>query len=371
MDILLLGGTGAMGTPLVEMLAKENNIFVTSRKVRQSTDNVHYIQGNAKDISFLRYILNERKYDVIVDFMVHSAKTFEMVVPLMLDNTKQYIFISSARVYAQSECPITEQTPRLLDASTDAKYLKTNEYALAKAREENLLLLSGRKNFTIIRPSITYNTNRLQLGVLEKESWLYRALHGRTIVLSHDIDNKLTTMTCGDDVARGIASIVGKQGALGEAFHITYGASMPWSEVFNIYKGVLEQHLGCEVPVLYTDKSTNFKFKRRRYQLVYCRYFNRTFDNSKIGHYCDVSKFVKPEVGLSNALSEFLQRPKFANIVWEIEAVNDRVAGEFTPLHEIPGLDNRLKYLAYRFNVGLLYRCGRAVCSGVKKLIKL
>ena len=40
-----------------------------------------------------------------------------------------------------------------------------------------------------------------QLGVLEKELWLYRALNGRTIVFSKDIAEKSTTLTYGYDVA--------------------------------------------------------------------------------------------------------------------------------------------------------------------------
>lgn len=52
----------------------------------------------------------------------------------------------------------------------DEDYIKTDEYALQKARQENILLGSKYKNWTIIRPYITYNKERLQLGVLEKKS---------------------------------------------------------------------------------------------------------------------------------------------------------------------------------------------------------
>lgn len=340
-----------MGTPLVKMLAAdaENVVYVTSRRAHDSTDNVKYIQGNARDMEFLMRTLSERRYDVVVDFMVHSASTFKEVAEFILDSTDQYIFISSARVYAQSEVPITEQTPRLLDSSTDAEYLKTNEYALAKAREEDILRNSGRANYTIVRPTITYNTNRLQLGVLEKESWLYRALHGRTIVFSHDIGSKLTTMTLGDDVAKGIAAIVGKESARGEAFHITYHKSLTWYDVFAIYKRVLDKYLGKDTPIIYTDLSTNLRLRGRKYQIIYCRYFNRTFDNSKIGEYCNIEEFVSPEEGLTQALTKFLEKPKFGKIAWSIEALNDRVAGEFTPLSEIPRLKDKIRYLIYRF----------------------
>lgn len=354
MKILILGGTGAMGTPLVKLLSQKATIYVTTRSVLQSHDNIHYIQGNAHNKSFLTKTLSMYKWDAIVDFLVHPEAQLREFLPLLLDNTKQYVFISSARVYAQSDEAITEDTPRLLDVSTDTEYLKTNEYALAKAREENLLLQTGRNNFTIVRPTITYNNYRLQLGVLEKESWLYRALQGRTIVFSNDIKDKLTTMTKGDDVANGIASIIGEANALGEVFHITYPKSLVWNDVLAIYICVLEKHLERKIPVVFTEKSTNLNFKQRIYQLIYCRYFNRTFDNSKISKYCDISKFTSPETGLTECLTEFLKAPKFRKIRWDIEGVNDKITNELTPLNEIPSIYGKAMYVAYRYNVYML-----------------
>ena len=49
MKVLILGGTGAMGRPLVKYLSKnkENDVYVISRRVQFSYENnVHYIQGN-------------------------------------------------------------------------------------------------------------------------------------------------------------------------------------------------------------------------------------------------------------------------------------------------------------------------------------
>lgn len=355
MNILVLGGTGAMGIPLVNNLSEEatNNIYVTSRKKRKSENNVQYVQGNAREESFLKEILKFKEWDAIVDFIVHG-ENFQHVLPFILDSTKQYVFISSARVYSESDIPITEDTPRLLDVSKDREYLKTNEYALAKARQENLLFNSGRNNFTIIRPSITYNSYRLQLGVLEKENWLYRALHGRSIVFSNDIADKITTNTLGDDVAKGIVSIIGQKEALNQAFHITCNYSLRWREILDIYLDVLEKHLGKKISVKYTEKSTNLKFKGKLYQIIYCRYFNRSFDNSKINQFCEVRLFVAPRKGLSDCLLTFLNNPSFDYIDWRIEAVNDRVANEKTPLNEIPSLKDKIYYLLYRNNLSFL-----------------
>lgn len=355
MNILVLGGTGAMGTPLVSILKQEktNQIYVTSRKARTSSDNIHYLQGNARKKDFLEQILIAQDWDSVVDFMVHGHE-FKDLVGLFLNNTKQYIFISSARVYSQSDEPITEQTPRLLDVSKDQKYLATNEYALAKAREEDLLYNSGKKNFTIIRPSITYNDYRLQLGVLEKENWLYRALKGRTIVFSYDIADKITTNTWGDDVAQGIASVCSMSDAQGQTFHITCNYPLTWNEVLHIYINVLEKHLNKKVSVLYTPKSTNLNFKNRIYQVIYCRYFNRRFDNTKISLFCDVSSFTPPHKGLAECLERFLQNPKFSDIDWSLEAVNDRAAKQKTPLNEIPSLNQKVLYLLYRYKLDVI-----------------
>lgn len=368
MNILVLGGTGPMGVPLVQKLSKEHQVYVTSRSQRESRENITYIQGNAKENEFLTRVITMQPWDAVVDFMVYSVEELQAYTSLFLDNTKQYIFISSSRVYAESDGKITENTPRLLEASQDEEYLKTSEYALLKARDEDILLNSGRTNFTIIRPTITYNTYRLQLGVLEKENWLYRALRGRSIVFSEDVNDKLTTMTLGDDVAEGIISVIDEPKALGEIFHVTSPVSLPWSEVLFTYTAVLKKHLGRDVPVVMTKKSTNLRFPWRVYQLIYCRYFNRTFDNSKIAQFCDVSSFTLPQVGLAKCLEDFLKAPHFNGISWDLEAVNDKVAGERTPLREIPHAANKITYFCYRNSLTFLLKPAFRLLNIVRKI---
>lgn len=360
-----------MGVPLVKILSMDNTVYVTSRSKRESTEKTIYLQGNAKDKEFLLQTLSMQHWDAVIDFMVHTESALKELVPLFLDNTKQYVFISSSRVYAETDGKITENTPRLLEASNDEDYLKTNEYALSKAREEDILLNSGKSNFTIIRPTITYNTYRLQLGVLEKENWLYRALKGRSIVFSDDINDKITTMTLGNDVSTGIASIIGKEKALGEIFHITCPVSLPWSEVLATYLDVLKKHTGKDIPVVMTEKSTNLKFKWRIYQIIYCRYFNRTFDNSKIAQFCNIDTFTLPHTGLAKCLEDFLAKPKFGHIPWDIEAVNDKAANEHTPINEIPGFENKVTYFCYRNSVTFLLSPIRLLLKTARRIKRL
>ena len=241
MEILLLGGTGAMGVPLVNLLSgrKDVTLYVTSRSVKESKGNVNYIKGNAKDYSFLESLLNKR-YDAIIDFLVYASEDFKKRLPFILEHTDQYFFFSSARCYAEYSGLITEESPRLVDVCKDEVYLATDEYGLAKGREENILRSCVSKNWTIIRPYITYNSNRIQLGVYEKENWLKRALEGRTVVFPSDIADSITSLTYGPDVAKVITLLIGNEKAYGETFHITTDETHTWREICEFYVSEIE-----------------------------------------------------------------------------------------------------------------------------------
>ena len=348
MKILILGGTGAMGAHLAKILAGNGEgVYVTSRRSQKAESAINYIQGNAQDASFLKEVLSQH-WDVIVDFMVYSTESFKKRIDSLLNSTDQYIYLSSARVYADSKTPIKESSPRLLDVSNDEAFLASDEYALSKARQENLLINSTKKNWTIIRPYITYSEERLQLGVLEKEAWLYRAIHNRPIVFSADIINKLTTLTYGFDVSKGINAIIGQEAAFGEAFHITSSDSIAWNNVLEIYTTALEKYLGYspEVSLQSIEKFT--KWHTANYQIEYDRLYNRVFDNTKINQFIDTSYFIKTSTGLKKCINEFLSHSEFLTIDWRKEAIKDKQVAVRTPLSEIPDIKQKIKYSIYR-----------------------
>jgi nucleoside-diphosphate-sugar epimerase len=349
MRVLVLGGTGAMGVHLVKLLSNNGvEIIVTSRSSRECERNVKYVQGNAHDIEFLKTILNT-KWDAIIDFMVYTTTSFNERIDLLLESTSQYVFISTARVYAEAHKPIIENSNRLLDVSLDNEFLATDEYSLTKARQENILSDSKFKNWTIIRPYITYSESRMQLGVLEKEDWLYRALRGRTIVFSKDIITKLTTLTFGLDVSEGIVALIGNRDAFGEAFHITSNTANSWDKILTIYLDVLEKHLGCRPKIFLQDLESFFTHHPVKYQVLYDRIYNRQFDNSKICKYLDVNRFTSIDDGLKRCLEDFLKNPTFNNINWRKEALKDKYVKESTSLTEIDGVKNKIQYLLYRY----------------------
>ncbi len=349
--VLILGGTGAMGKHLVNILFNHGvDCFITTRSNRESCIRKNYIKGNAHDMKFLQPLLQKEKWDAIVDFMIYTTNDFEERYNLLLDSTTQYVYISSARVYAQNDGLITEDSPRILDVCKDQDYLATDEYALTKARQENILKKSDKKNWTIIRPYITFSEIRLQLSPQEKELWLYRCLHGRSIVFSKDLAEKYTTLTYGYDVAKGIASIIGKEKAIGEIFHITVNESHKWSEILSLYVKVIKRETGIEPKVKLINKWEKHIGGSYR-QIFYDRLYDRCFDNSKIAQFIDPKSFKPTLQALDECLTDFIHKQNFKEINWWSEAYKDKITGEWTSLNEIPTIKQKIKYMIIRLGL--------------------
>lgn len=354
MNILVLGGTGAIGKPLIKHLAqkKENKIRVTTRRVREiKDDNVSYIQGDARDNSFLETLLSV-KVDILIDFMSYKTDELQCRLDMILKNVDQYIFISSARVYANSSIKLTEKSERLLDNSSDMSFLSTDEYALAKARQENLLIESSYKNWTIVRPYITYGDERLQLGIFEKEQWLYRVLNQRTIVFSKDLLQTRTTLTHGEDVSFLISCLVANVKAKGEVYQIASDVDITWGEVLNIYTDTYAEVKGYAPPVYLLETMDQLKPAiRNYYHFLYDRAYNRSFNSSKINTIIGEDyEYIKAEVGLKKCLTNFLLSSdlNFQNIDWKMEAYMNRITKEHM---NIGCFDNKqkVKYIIGRY----------------------
>lgn len=324
---MLLGGTGAMGVYLApELSTRGFKIDITTRAERMSNDkNIQYIAGDAHDATFLNKTLDEGKYDVIVDFMVYSTDEFRSRSELLLKSCQQYIFLSSYRVFADAEI-VTEETPRLLDITTDEEYLHTDDYALTKARQEDILRASSNTGWTIVRPAITYSRERFQLGTLESDTIVWRALQGLPTVLPHDMLSKSTTMTWAGDVARLIAGLVLNKKAYGEDFNVSTSEHHTWAEVAEMYHKII----GLNIKPVGTDEYTEaLGGGHSKYQVNYDRMFNRVMDNAKVLRVTGEKQesFTSLEDGLRRELAQFVKRPHYVWIDYAKQARIDKLTG--------------------------------------------
>lgn len=322
--ILVLGGTGAMGMYLVpELASMEFQVDVVSLdRVENSHPNIRYIQADAKDDTYLRQLL-ENQYDAIVDFMLYSTKAFIDRYELLLANTQHYIFLSTYRVYADSVTAITENSFRLLDVAEDKEFLAFEDYSLYKARQENILRYSKFKNWTIIRPAITYSKRRFQLVTLEADVVICRAINKKTVVLPQEAMRIQATMSWAGDVAKLMSRLVLNPVALQEIYTLSTAEHHTWEEVANYYKELIGLNYVLVGTETYLSLFGEAAAKHgARYQLLYDRCFNRVMDNTKVllATGMKQSDFTSLKDGLMKELSALPE-----DAVWEENPVNENM----------------------------------------------
>lgn len=316
---LVLGGTGAMGVYLVpELAARGYEVKVISwDEVASKHPLISYVKADGKNIEYLRELLKE-KFDVIVDFLMYPGQEFNERYELLLENTAHYFYLSTYRVYDGVEVPITENSPRLLDNSKDKDFLATDDYALFKARGEDVLRNSKYKNWTIVRPAITYSKYRYQLVTLEAPVVVARALKGLPVILPEAALSVQATMSWAGDVAQMFAGLVLNPEAYGEAFTLATAEHRTWGEIAEYYKEII----GLEYVAASTEDYLKIKggSQGARYQLDYDRLFDRIVDNSKVLRVAGLKQenFMPLRKGLEKELSAL---PKDtwtdASAIWE------------------------------------------------------
>ena len=290
--VLVLGSSGAMGQYLVPYLSEMGYAVdaVSLDDEDISYKNVNTIKANVFGKGVLDSLL-ENHYDGVVDFMNYNADSFYYYYKKFLCNTDHYIFLSSCRVYANEETPVRETSPRLLDVTKDPLLRASDDYCIYKAKSENLLMYSGYKNWTIVRPATTFSKMRYQLVTLEAPFNVGRAFSGRKkVVLPIQAKEKPATLNWAGDVSKMLARLIFNPSAICEAFNVCSSESRKWGEIADYYTDI------CGLEPVWVDKEDYLKILNPevpnglRWQLEYARLFDRITDNSKVLKVCDMKQ---------------------------------------------------------------------------------
>ena len=284
--VLVLGASGAMGRYVVPFLAEKgyavDAVSLDAPDASADPVGVTRIQGNAKEDAFLLPLL-ERRYDGIVDFLIYPTAEIARKLPLMAASAGHYIYLSSYRVYDGKDVPVREDARLLIDTADDLVLRNSDDYSIYKARGERILRALGRRNWTIVRPSITYSTYRFQLVTLEAPLVVGRADKGKAVVLPETARNVRGTMTWAGDNAHFIAELLFNEKALGEAFTLATAENHPWGEIADIYAALrgLKAVWAPEEDYLRIMNGDPWNLGAV-WQLRNDRLFNRIIDNSKV-----------------------------------------------------------------------------------------
>ena len=310
--VLLVAGTGTLGGPAYAELVKLGySVDVISLEDFASvTPRLLFLKADASTDRMEKF-LEGRHYDAIVDFLhVVDENEQKRRIDLMLDHTDQFVFLSSYRTYSSRDSVITEASEQWIDAPANDRMLAEDDYAIPKARGERCLKESGRTNWTVIRPIISFTHYRLDLVTVGAYAILFRTAAGKPIPLPEEVRDKHCGVTWGGNTGLQIAHLIGKRDALGEAFTLGTDEGLTWADVASYYEELAgarfkwipaADYLAIATPNSYMDQ-----------QMIWTdRNIDRRVDFSKVMRVTglDSSRFMSRRDAIAHELTILSERP--------------------------------------------------------------
>ena len=305
--VLLIAGGGTLGTYVSEELLRLGAFVEVICPEDKVSDNERLVfhQSLATE-EVLRDLFSKKHYDGIVNF-IHYKKVddYRRIHPLLISNTDHLIFLSSYRVYANEQHPITEDAPRLADILTDKEFFEKEDYALPKARCEDYLRQEhAGEPWTIVRPVISFSDRRLDLLLYSGKDVLNYAGRNEKMLMPSLVKDYAAGMDWAGNSGKLIAHLLFKEKAIGEAFTVYSGHGLTWGEVAEKYSRLT----GVEIRWCSEEEyvCNNPKITRNPWMWKYDRIFNRDMDCSKILRVTGLSKndFSSVEEGIKRELEK-------------------------------------------------------------------
>lgn len=274
--VLLIAGGRTLGTYTAEeLLSLGHGVDIICLEDKKSDhENLKYYKANAT-LDYLRDLFTKNHYNGIVNFIHY--RNYEDYIPyheLLSQNTEHLIFLSSYRVYADLQHPITETAPQLIDViKDDLLFHKTEDYALAKSRAERFLNNNSYpKNWTVVRPVISFSDRRLDINMVSGHTVIDAANTGAPIQLPLEAKNLTAGLDWAGNSGKLIANLLFKEECKGEAYTISSAQNITWGDVADIYTKLLNVQFEW-VPANYPHNVWHW---------YYDRAYDRKIDNSKV-----------------------------------------------------------------------------------------
>lgn len=279
--VLLIGGGGTLGLYTAnELVGKGSFVDVLCREDHISDDpKLRFFNVDAT-LECLQSFMADKHYDGIINFLHYvDIENYKNVHRFLTANTDHLIFLSSYRVYADLQHPITEDAPRLLDVTEDKEFLEKETYALAKARAEDYIRSeTDITNWTIVRPVISSSQRRFDLVTISGNRLIRWTKEGKVIPLPDKTKDLIAAVDWSGNTGKLIANLLFKKDAYGEAFTISSCQNLTWGEVAGYY----EELIGAKFNWMDTDEYIRVHAQSNPWILIYDRLYDRTIDNSKV-----------------------------------------------------------------------------------------
>ncbi len=308
--VLLIGGGGTLGhytaKELLRLGCRVDVLCPEEKTSRQA--GLRYLQGYGT-IETLRALFETQRYEGIVNFIHYpDAQAYPPVHRLLAENTGHLIFLSSYRVYADEQHPITEDAPQLLDTSVDEDFLRREDYALAKSRAERFLAGEpGIPNWTVVRPVISFSERRLDIVTRSGREVLEAARSGREMLLPLAAKELTAGLDWAGNTGKLIANLLFKPHTFGQAYTITSAPGLTWGQVADIYTKLLGVRFRWVDTETYME---HYGIHGAAQWILTCdRLFDRAVDNTKVLQATGLTKadFATIEEGIRAELARIEQ----------------------------------------------------------------
>ncbi|HEY8588454.1 MAG TPA: NAD-dependent epimerase/dehydratase family protein, partial [Naasia sp.] len=319
--------TGTISTAVTrEAIARGHEVTLLNRgstTKRPIPDGARVLQADVKDAESVRAALGDETFDAVVDWVVFTPNQVDRDVALFEGITRQYVFISSASAYQTPprSLPVRESTPL---------HNPFWEYSRNKiACEEKLLDLYRERGFpaTIVRPSHTYDETSLPID----GGWtsIARMRRGAPVVV-HGDGTSLWTLTHARDFAVGFVGLLGREAAIGEAFHITNEFPLTWNAIV----GLLARAAGVDDPDIVHVPSDAIAAVDEGWgaSLLGDKAHSMVFDNSKLRSLVPQFVPVVPfDVGAREMIAWFDADPTRQQVDGKMDALMDKLVEAYRP----------------------------------------
>ncbi len=282
--VLLIAGGGTLGTYTAEELLRMGCAVdvICPEEKKSDHPNLRFIRSLATE-ELLRELFAAGKYDGIVNFIHYKTlEAYQEIHPLLIENTKHLIFLSSYRVYADLEHPITEDAPQLYDVSEDEEFLANEDYAVPKSKCEDYLFgeCAGQP-WTIVRPVISFSQYRLDFYVHSGKRVIEYAERGEKLLVPATSRYLTAGLDWAGNSGKLIAHLLFKPHTFGETYTVSSAQNLTWDDVAQIYR----EQIGLEINWCSDEDFYNAHpayRDQKRWILDYDRRFDRVINNEKI-----------------------------------------------------------------------------------------
>ena len=207
--LLIIGGSGLVGSTLVKYAKMKYDVQITINKNKSSFDDIHSTRIDLlHDHSSIINLIREFHPDVVVHTVAHSnvdlCETDHQLADILHVDITNEIASICQEIDAKL---IFLSTDAVFDGTSKIKYTETDEtnpinyYGKTKFKAENIVLKYSKKN-TVLRTAVIYGWHKNS----KFTNWILSSLNQGKIV--DPFSDQYNTPTLVDDLARSIINII-------------------------------------------------------------------------------------------------------------------------------------------------------------------